>query len=194
MPILIYALVSLADVKEALGILDNSQDSYLTNLINRATDIIEKYCNGRRFKETTYTNETYDGNGSQFLNLKHYPISAITSLQWRSGDFSSNNWDSIDSSMYTYLDIEGEIYYTGVFSRGIRNYRVSYTAGYSTIPNDLQQACITLISYLKNQTKTSGMKSESLGEYSYTKDDDVQATISKLGLDEILNAYRIPAL
>lgn len=192
MTLVSYALTTLADVKEALGITDNTQDSLLTNLINRATDIIEKYCDGRRFASTDYTNEEYDGDGSHFLTLKNFPVSALTSVQRMTGDFTTPSWDTLDSSMYKYLDEEGQIYYTGGFSSGIRNYRASYTAGYTTIPNDLAQACITLVSYLKNQTKSVGMKSETLGEYSYTKDDDITASIKNLGLDEILEAYRTP--
>ena len=49
-----YSLTTLANLKEVLGITDNTQNSLLTNLINRATDIIEKYCNGKRFLSTGY--------------------------------------------------------------------------------------------------------------------------------------------
>lgn len=193
MPLHSYALTTLANVKEALGITGNTEDALLTNLINRATDIIERYCN-RRFAETTYTNEEVNGMGSYILNLKHYPITSLTAVERRTGDFASPNWDALENDMYKMLDDEGQIYYAGGFTEGVRNYRVSYVAGYSTIPTDLEQACIMLISYIKNQTKTSGMKSETLGEYSYTKDDDLNATIKNLGLDEVLDMYRVPVL
>jgi hypothetical protein len=192
MPLLSYALVTLGDLKDALEITDGSQDTYLTSLINRATNIIEKYCNGRRFKETVYSNEEYNGIGGNFLNIKHYPIISITNIEKRTGDFASPNWDSLDSSFYKMLDTEGQIYYTLGFNAGIRNYRINYSAGYTDIPEDLQQACITLISYLKNQEKTAGMQSETMGELSYIKTDDEKATIKNLGLDEVLDYYRTP--
>ena len=45
MPTLVsYALVTLDDTKEVLDITGAAEDDKLTNLINRATDIIEKYC------------------------------------------------------------------------------------------------------------------------------------------------------
>jgi len=193
MPLVSYYLVNLADMKEALGITDNSQDSLLTNLINRATDIIEKYCNGRRFASTIYTNEEYDGKGSDYLNLKHYPVITLTSIDGRSGDFSSPSWSALDDAFYKSIDNAGQIYYSGGFTRGVRNYRVNYTAGFATIPNDLQQACITLVAFLKNQTKATGMKSETLGRYSYTKSDD-EKDIKELGLDAVLDYYRTPVI
>jgi len=197
MTLVAYALVNLADTKETLGITDNIQDSLLTNLINRATDIIERYCNGRRFASTVYTNEEYDGKGSDYLNVKHYPITTLTSIDGRSGDFSNPNWSSLDDALYKLIDDgtsgPGQIYYSGRFIKGVRNYRVSYTAGFATIPNDLQQACITLIAFLKNQTKSTGMKSETLGRYSYTKSDE-EKDIKELGLDAVLDYYRTPVI
>ena len=193
MALVSYALVSLEDVKEALGITDNTKDSILTNYINRATDAIEKYCS-RRFAFDTYTNQEYDGTGTNRINLKNYPIISLTSLEERTSGFSNTSWETIDADFYKDLDNEGQVYFTGGFTRGVRNYRVTYSAGYTTIPNDLQQACITLVSFFDNQTRSSGMKSETLGEYSYTKEDDINATIKNLGLDEILNFYRNPVV
>jgi len=195
MSLVSYALISLADLKEALSITGTSDDALLTNIINRATDIIERYCNGRRFASTTYTNEEYDGTGTNYINLKHYPITSLTAYEKNTGSLGNPNWEALESDYITYLGDEGQVYYElGPFERGVKNYRFSYVAGYSTIPNDLQQACITLCSYLKNVTKGTGLRSESLGEYSYTKEEDVNATIKNLGLDEILDVYKTPVI
>lgn len=192
-----YSLISLDTLKEALEITGNEDDSLLRALINRATDIIESYCNGRRFISTAYTNEEYDGKGSDYLNLKHYPVTTLTSIDRRIGDFANPSWGALSNSFYKLIDDgergPGQVYYSGKFVRGVRNYRVTYTAGFATIPNDLQQACITLVAFLKNQTKATGMKSETLGRYSYTKSDE-EKDIKELGLDAILDAYRTPVI
>jgi len=56
-----------------------------------------------------------------------------------------------------------------------REYFVSYTAGYTTIPYSLEMFCIYLVSYIYGKSKragTEGLQSESFGEgadYSYTR-------------------------
>jgi len=66
---------------------------------------------------------------------------------------------------------EGIIYYIGEFNEDLE-YFVNFTAGYTTIPNALEEACIRLVALQYNQSKADPlMKSESLGDYSYTKAD-----------------------
>jgi len=51
-------------------------------------------------------------------------------------------------------------------------YFIDYTAGYSTAPFDLEDICIRLVVNRYNQSKKDGsVKSESLGDYSYTMAD-----------------------
>jgi hypothetical protein len=45
-----------------------------------------------------------------------------------------------------------------VWTPGIDNYRVQYQAGYSTIPNDLQEACAEWAAALFWQTKQPGRR------------------------------------
>lgn len=197
-----YALVTLNEVKEALDISGADHDAKLNGYINRATDLIEAYCQ-RRFLSTVYSNELYSGNGTQFLPLRNYPVSTLTSLESMTGDFASPAWDSIDSSSYT-LKTEGGkdqgiIYMISRFHKGVDNFRVNYTAGYATqdaIPNDLREACIELVNYFFSRRRaTPGVKSETLGRYSYTMSDMTTGGLIKgLGLDAILDLYRTVAV
>jgi len=60
----------------------------------------------------------------------------------------------------------------GIFPTGHQNITVRYTAGYSTIPNDLEQICIDLTKlYYDNASINSAVQSESIGDYSYTNKD-----------------------
>lgn len=64
----------------------------------------------------------------------------------------------------------GVIEKPGIFSTNTE-YFVSYTAGYSTIPYSLEQACIELVKYKYDLSKqASGLKAETIGNvYSYQK-------------------------
>ncbi len=59
------------------------------------------------------------------------------------------------------------------FSRGFQNIYVSYTAGYTTIPGTLQQACLEMVQYKYNlPDKDLSVKSEQIGRvYQYTLGD-----------------------
>jgi hypothetical protein len=74
------------------------------------------------------------------------------------------NDNEIDRDDYeVFLD---HLYISGGLSKGHGNIRITYYAGYSTIPDDLEQACLKMVKlgYEKNASK----KSESLGPYSVT--------------------------
>ena len=65
----------------------------------------------------------------------------------------------------------GILYCPGGWVRG-QEYFVDYTAGYTTIPYALEEACILLVAYRYHQKdQDQAMKSESLGDYSYSLRD-----------------------
>jgi len=77
------------------------QDQYLlAELINRASDLINRYCN-RLLKTTAYTREIYYGNGFSKLILEQYPVTRVTRLSvGRANSFSIKN-TSTDANFCT---------------------------------------------------------------------------------------------
>jgi uncharacterized phiE125 gp8 family phage protein len=207
MPALVdYALTSLSTAKEYLGISGTSKDDLIRRLINASTEYIENYCK-RRFISTTHTNEMYDGNNYSEIQLKNYPIVSVSSLQYRDSlDYSGGgSWESVNASDYYYEADTGRVYVvsgnlsfeSGIsqrgFNHGFRNWRVTYIAGYATIPYDLEEACLQLINYLYKNAKAKGVHSERLGEYAITWfQTGATSAIKELGIDDILDAYRTP--
>lgn len=193
-----WALVSLNEVKEALDITTSDHDAKLNGYINRATGIIEVYCQ-RRFISTTHTNEVYSGNGSAYIYLRNYPITALTASEYmNNSNLGSPSYSALQSDLFAIETMggvdRGALYYGGGFIDGVNNYRFSYTAGYtdSELPHDLREACIELVGHLFNSRKADRlMKSESLGQYSYTRESVAKTGLIKaLGLDTILDLYR----
>lgn len=192
------ALCSLADLKESLGITDTSKDSLLTRLINSSTAAIENYC-GRHFTVTTYTNEEYDGTGTNRLNLINYPVTALVLVERNLSVPGDPDWDELQSEFVKLVDNgtsgPGQVYYLGGFFERTRNFRVTYTAGFSPIPDDITDACIQLASYRYSTRVNSGLKSERLGEYSYERFDFSRGAVSRtlfqqIGIDSYLDPYR----
>lgn len=142
---------------------------YLDELINSASQVIEKICH-HVLVSADYT-EYYDGSDSMYLRLRQYPVSTFTSLKAWDYQAQKTIQDYTNNTDYeVYLD-SGIICKSGYFSTGIKNYQVIYTAGYTTIPSDLKQACKNLCQYLDNSASRSGIKSESIGRYSVTFSD-----------------------
>jgi hypothetical protein len=83
-----------------------------------------------------------------------------------------NETQSLDApvdALYEYqVDDQTGILY-GPTLRAYRALLVEYTAGYTTMPFDVTQACLMVASRLyKGRTRDEGIQSESLGGYSYT--------------------------
>ncbi|MDE1907446.1 MAG: phage head-tail connector protein [Rhodospirillales bacterium] len=156
------SLCALADVKTYLGITDTNSDAVLTALIASASAMIESYCN-RIFAESSYT-ETRNGTGGAKLLLLNAPVTAVSSVTV-DGYAVPAAPDAISPG---YLFDQQVLYirpgaYPGEFVRGIQNITVAYVAGYSTVPADVNQACVELIASKYAKRLRIDKKSETLG-------------------------------
>lgn len=208
MDLVSYALVSLDNTKTFLGISDHTKDEKLKLLINMATDYIESQT-GRRFVSTVHTQEEFDGTGSNQISLKHFPVITFTLLEVNNSSNNTDSWTTIDASNYwvdsdtgiitktsgfiDFADTDDEETLSDTpFQRGKNRYRATYTTGYSTVPYDIQFACMTLVGQLLNSASSAGIKSESLGDHSITYQDITQLNSGGTGgiLEDVLSKYR----
>lgn len=189
-----YALTTVADVKESLSLASSytAKDNLIIRKINQATAMIENYC-GRRFKQTDYTNEEYDATGDRNIVLRQRPVTALTNFGSRDTSQNEDDWTDILGEDYFLdgsagvLDLNFEAY------GGWNRYRVSYTAGYATIPPDVAEAAAILAAFLVTSgTDTSNIKSKLEGsrkvEY-FDNSGTSKSIIEQLGLDDVLQPY-----
>lgn len=196
--LLSYALTTVADVKESLGITsgDHSKDNLITRKINQATRMIENYCDCR-FAQTTYTDELYDGHGGNELVLRHKPIISVTSLAYRNVPDNQNQFTTVDSSDYFINNDYGVIEYLAPFTAYYDRWKITYVAGYATIPEDVAEACATLAAYLvQNGTSGTNIKRKREGQREIEYFDNTAGSgdslIEQLGLSDVLDAYASP--
>lgn len=191
------ALTTLADVKETMGVAssDHSYDNLIIRKINQVTAQFEKYC-GRRFKEATYTDEGYNGTGTDQIVLKNYPITSTVafSLGNRDNSLNENDWETVDTNRYFANNSSGVIDLTFTAGGGWGRWRATYSAGYATIPDDLAEAAATLAAYYTLNADTSGVgvtkKKEGQREINYSSLDlSFDELMKNLGLDSILQSY-----
>lgn len=181
-----YAIITLNDLKTFLGITGSDKDSLLEMLINQATDYIETRAD-RRFADTVYTEEKYDGTGQNEIVLKQFPVISFTKLEKNNASDNSDSWEEVSGSDYWVDDAEGVVTKTTNFSKGKQNYRATYTAGYESIPYDLQFLAMSLISDMYNRRKNMGVLKETLGDHSI---DFEKAMQENPALMRIISNYR----
>jgi len=153
-------LVSLVDMKDYLGILDNSEDTYLTSELTLFTVTVENYCN-RSFESATYTERIYHRD---FYNVRdyflyHFPVISITSATEKALDEADVVLNTLVNKRIGKLNMvdDGE-YFTKLFNNTGRNgyIEIIYTAGYATVPLDIQESVKQIVQARYNK-KNSGV-------------------------------------
>jgi len=141
-------LITKAQYKTYAGITSTNQDAEIDLLIPRVSELVKTYC--RRtfidFYDEAKT-ETFEG-GYGSLILKESPVTQVISVQ-RSTDYGKT---------YTKLTkfddwVQSGDFVVSVNPRGfeplVNGYKVSYFAGYETVPEDLQLAVLDLVTYYR---------------------------------------------
>lgn len=181
------ALASLSDVKQQLDIpsSDIKQDSRLTLYINAATQAIETYC-GRDFEVTTAT-EYHDGDLSNSILSRQWPINSITEL-WvdPTRGFTTTSY-LLDATDYV-IQGDSRITFLSLITPRVSGcIKLVYSYGYSTIPPDLNLACIWLVEWFQYHRNRQDM-----GRTNASKGDEsigILAEAPKMIL-QLINPYR----
>lgn len=150
---------TLVDVRQWLTGITPSQttdDALLTSLIDRASEFIDTAV-GRGILSADYT-DILNGNGADSIFVNNYPITAVSAVQVDEYDYSpaplSKNVGYIFNAHRVYLR-------GGKFNLGVQNVVISYTGGYLTVPDDIQQACVELVVFKYKQRNHIGVSSHS---------------------------------
>ena len=189
-----YALLTLNDLKASLQIAfsTTTYDTGLALMINDATARIEKICQ-RRFKQTTYTTETYDGTGTPQLWIRNPPIISVDLITVDNETISlATDYDDYDGyriePQINGHKMYGMLYLSNGWDAGEQNVEITYSGGYTTIPDDIRRAAVMMIREWYNMFKnTEGYKSESIKNYSYSF-DTLPDTVKK-AIDDCLAPY-----
>lgn len=151
-------------VETDVAVLSTDEENHYQNMLDAADNYFREVCN-RDFETNSYT-EKYCGTGTKFMVLKHYPIQSISTVD----GYDSANIDIIEN---------GKIYNnTADFVSGQYNIEFTYTAGYSTIPKNIQNAVGLLAMAFHKETKKSD---DRLNVFTMDKGD----TTKKLNKDVI---------
>jgi len=171
------ALCTVNDITNFIGT-DNTEDrDVFEGLINSISTLFESYCD-RHFVSATYT-EYYDGqDGQEVVYTREYPITSVSGL------WDDTTWVWGDGEKYAATDyriatdgLSVGLYPSYSFYNSRGNIKITYVAGYSTIPADLKQACVNEVVRLYKRRNTIDVSAISMSDGSITVlSDDLMPT------------------
>lgn len=145
-------LCTLAEVKAYAGITSTNQDALIKQLIPQVSGYVKDYCN-RTFID--YVNDAdvkvFTG-GDAYIYLPEAPTIAVSSFEY------SNDYGKTYTSLTEYTDYVLDLQYDRLqvlgqpcFPAYPNGYKVTYTAGFETLPEQVKLATLdSVLYYLKS--------------------------------------------
>lgn len=163
---MLLASVERAERQARLATLGTADPQELQELLEAATKVVQNYTS-RDLVRTAYTDQFHHGNGTRSIELCQYPLITLTAVKVVDGNETEESFTGsifrteLESGIIVFKPSE-----TGVFLNGFENLKITYTAGYTEIPDDLQHVTILMaIRLLDMQTFGTDMKRRKLGDY-----------------------------
>lgn len=148
-----------SDMGEALGTFGADDKDVAVRLINAVSARVNTMTR-RKLASRSYTDVTLDGPGSNIVLLPQYPVTDVSEVRIDTARVFADS-SVVSSDYYEYDGDTGELFVWTWIPRYRRCMRVSYTAGYTTIPDDLQHAVVQAVAYSWKQyaSKKIGVRS-----------------------------------
>lgn len=135
-----WALLTRADGKDHLQLDSDEFDLVIDGLIDSATLLCEAYT--KRLLLSRSFVEVYDGMGDAELPLRHYPVTAVSSVEFLTDVSTWTSYSTTDFGLYIREPSLDAIGWRSLsFPWGQQCVRVTYTAGFSAATEAMKSAC-----------------------------------------------------
>ena len=207
------SLITRAEYKAYNGISSTSSDALLDSLIPKVSELVKSICR-RTFVD--YVNDSkieYSEGGAPTIELEETPVISIASVEY-SIDYGktyavleeytnyvfskkSNNLRPIPVSsqlLDAYIGYPNGYTPYGtnldtIFPEAINGYRITYNAGYETLPADLKLAILDLVAYyVKND---SSVHTHKLAQPNTMQVEYITSTNLPAHIKRVLDLYTI---
>lgn len=192
-------LTTLVNVKMWLPIptSQTSEDLTLARLITATSEDFMRATKRPDLLTASYS-EVREGDGSARMILRHWPITAVTTLSV-AGVAIAASANKIAPGWYFDADLDPELlwelYLAGYTFADGATIQIGYTAGYVTVPGDIEQAVIDWVAYRYKGRPTVGIAQTKFGgrEGDEVKTEQVDIPLST---QSVIEKYRreIPTL
>ena len=143
-------LTSLSKLEDFIGDIPAANETFASRLITGVSRQIESYCK-RKFGSHLVTSELHSHGGlTDSLVLRDYPVVSISEVKiGGTVQLAATYLLEADDGLLRRRDGDAAI----AWPRGTSNIQVTYTAGFATIPADLEQAATIQVAYAYAQSK-----------------------------------------
>ena len=146
-------LVTKAEYKAYAGISSTNDDAMIDLLIPKVSSLVKSVCR-RTFNDWIDDPkvEYFDGNVDRYIPLES-PLLVVSGLEY-SADYGATFTALVEYTDYVVAKSDDTIrLISGDFPDVLNGYRLTYTAGYEDLPEDLKIAILDLIKYyMKNDS------------------------------------------
>lgn len=153
-------LITLDDYKLLEGVSSTQYDEKFETLITSVSKLVRTYCNNEfdTYATSPGVTDIFDIQWDSYVvQLRHSPVISITNVYERraqSSDYEELFKDGTNNKYEWYLDsVSDSIFRTldsGKYKnwpQGVGSVKVTYLAGYTSIPDDLKLSIADLITY-----------------------------------------------
>lgn len=143
-------LVTKAEYKTYAGISSPNHDAEIDLLIPKVSQLVKTYCRQTLVDYVADPKSEQFSGGTMSLVLREWPVLQVQAVE-TSDDFGQtwttlqefvDWWHEPGSSQINSTQTRGFVYKPS-------GYRVTYTAGYETVPEDLKLAVMDLVTYYR---------------------------------------------
>ena len=142
-------LITLAEYKAYNNISSTTQDAEVIALIPKISDFIKHYCDRSFIDNFDEALTVVSDGGNENIVLKEVPLVDVLSVEY-SSDYGRTYTTLTEYTDYVVSRVRDSIecpYVKDGFAKALNGYRVTYTGGYETVPNDIKLAALDLIIY-----------------------------------------------
>jgi len=170
------ALTTTANLRAWLGLTTVSPEveAQLNRVVEAVSAAVRSYLN--RDVLATERTETYDGTGSDLLVLRQAPVLSVARVQLNGQDVPPSSFRITQTAL---------VRTAGTWRHGWGNLVITYTAGYATVPFDLEQAVLELAALRWKERDRIGLVSKGFGQETTTFLRDMPSHVR-----DTLNNYR----
>lgn len=140
-------LITVSEYKLYAGITSTNSDAAIKNLIPKVSNLAKSYCR-RTFVDYVEEAKTEVFDGGAYLLLGEYPVLSVSSVEY-SADYGKTYTPLVEFTDYFISNSDQVVLPIGTtsFATVPNGYKVTYNAGYETLPEDLKLAVMDLITY-----------------------------------------------
>jgi len=172
-------IITIADLKAHMRVTHTQEDTYISSLRSAAISFVEEHCN---IKLGSYTARGYlAGFYNSYVPIG--PVTAFTEVKYQTTSdktyanldtLAAGNWFTDEISKPARIAFRD---YPNVYEYALTPVVVSFTAGYTTMPEPVLQAIRLLVAHMYEN-----------------RQEEITGTITarlKFGLDALLNPFRV---